>query len=105
MPQVEIGKEVNEVEGHEREAEDNTDPFLTSFALKKETWMLLAQRHDANCCWLSEERPGNTTSVHLQRSETRNQNVQRLENESDAATETLGGTTSLHRDTKQQEVI
>lgn len=35
MPQVEIGKEVNEIEGHEREAEDNTYPFLTSFALKK----------------------------------------------------------------------
>lgn len=35
MPQVEIGKQVNEIEGHEREAEDNTYPFLTSFALKE----------------------------------------------------------------------
>lgn len=34
MSLMEIGKEVNEVEGHEREAEDDTDPFLTSFALK-----------------------------------------------------------------------
>lgn len=32
MSQMEIGKEVNEIEGHEREAEDNTYPFLTSFA-------------------------------------------------------------------------
>ena len=35
MPQMEIGKEVNETEGHEREAEDDTDQFLTSFAWKK----------------------------------------------------------------------
>lgn len=35
MSQVEIGKKVNEIEGHEREAEEDTDPFLTSFALKK----------------------------------------------------------------------
>lgn len=37
MSQVEIGKKVNEIEGHEREAEDDTYPFLTSFALKKKT--------------------------------------------------------------------
>lgn len=36
MSQVEIGKEVNEIEGHEREAEADTYPFLTSFALKIE---------------------------------------------------------------------
>lgn len=35
MSQVEIGKKVNEIEGHEREAEDDTYPFLTSFALKE----------------------------------------------------------------------
>lgn len=35
MSQVEIGKEVNEIEGQQREAEDNTYPFLASFALKK----------------------------------------------------------------------
>lgn len=35
MSQVEIGKKVNEIEGHDREAEDDTYPFLTSFALKE----------------------------------------------------------------------
>lgn len=34
MPQVEVGKQVNEVEGHEREAEHDAYPFLTSFAWK-----------------------------------------------------------------------
>lgn len=32
MSQVKVGKQVNEVEGHERKAEDDADPFLTSFA-------------------------------------------------------------------------
>lgn len=32
MSQMEIGKKVNKVEGHERKAEDDTYPFLTSFA-------------------------------------------------------------------------
>lgn len=35
MSQMEIGKKVNEIEGHEREAEDDTYPLLTSFALKE----------------------------------------------------------------------
>lgn len=35
MSQMEIGKKVNEVEGHERKAEDDADPFLTSFAYKR----------------------------------------------------------------------
>lgn len=32
MSQMEIGKKVNKVESHEREAEDDADPFLTPFA-------------------------------------------------------------------------
>lgn len=32
MTQVEVNKEVTKIEGHEREAEDNTYPFLTSFS-------------------------------------------------------------------------
>lgn len=35
MSKMEVGEKVNEIEGHEGEAEDDTDPFLTSFALKK----------------------------------------------------------------------
>lgn len=35
MAQVEVGKQVNEVEGHEREAEDDAQPFLESFAWEK----------------------------------------------------------------------
>lgn len=29
MAQVELGEEVKEIKGHERETENNTDPFLT----------------------------------------------------------------------------
>lgn len=36
MSQVEIGKKVNKIEGHEREAKEDTYPFLTAFALRKE---------------------------------------------------------------------
>lgn len=32
VAQVEVGKQVNEVEGHEREAEDDAQPLLESFA-------------------------------------------------------------------------
>lgn len=35
MSQVKVGKQVNEVEGHERKAEDDADPFLTSFAWRE----------------------------------------------------------------------
>lgn len=35
MSQVEIGKKVNEIEGHEREAEEDRQPLLKSFALKE----------------------------------------------------------------------
>lgn len=31
MAQVEVGEEVKEIKGHERETENNTDPFLTPF--------------------------------------------------------------------------
>lgn len=40
MSRVEIGKKVNEIEGHEREAEDDTEPFLKSFALKEKQSMI-----------------------------------------------------------------
>lgn len=36
MAQVEVGKQVNEVEGHEREAEDDAQPFLESFAWERQ---------------------------------------------------------------------
>lgn len=36
MAQVEVGKQVNEVEGHEGKAEDDAHPFLTSFAWERQ---------------------------------------------------------------------
>lgn len=45
MSQMEIGKEVNEIEGHEREAEDNTYPFLTSFALNFKKSIRISTTH------------------------------------------------------------
>lgn len=57
MSLVEIGKEVNEVEGHEREAEDDTDPFLTSFALKNKKQELFSDKFYHFCSVFSADIP------------------------------------------------
>lgn len=55
MSQMEIGQEVNEIEGHERETEDNTYPLLTSFPLKHKSMRVTTCKKRKKRAWVLQK--------------------------------------------------